>query len=330
MALLKNKSTSGFIARQVAAYMKNIAVLTVPELKSLAQRHHLNDQGKKGQLTTRISIWVRDEIAKGLGEVERQGDDEVADEEGNDVSVASGVSETVGDDDDGDDDDSIESSSSSSSDSIELEVTGLDKPLWDQSTLSETSELAVQQDDQLQKTLQSLFGHSKFRPGQQWAIRRCLTHQRSLLVAPTGSGKSLCYALPAAMKTGVTIVVSPLISLIEDQLRVLPPRLPAATLSGSLTKAVTASILDDVLRGRIKLLFVSPEKLASASFRRLFRKSRDNATGQTKRLFPSVSLFCVDEAHWYVHSLHTHTKQSNSPIPASRSGPTTFDHATFG
>jgi hypothetical protein len=285
--------------------MKNIAVLTVPELKSLAQRHHLNDKGNKGQLTTRISIWVRDEIAKGLGEVELQADDEVADEEDNDVSVASGVSETVGDDNDCDDDnDSVESSSSSSSESIELEVTSFNKPLWDQSTLSETSELAVQQDDQLLKTLQSLFGHSKFRPGQEWAIRRCLTDQRSLLVAPTGSGKSLCYALPAAMKAGVTIVVSPLISLIEDQLRVLPPRLPAATLSGSLTKAVTASILDDVLRGRIKLLFVSPEKLASASFRRLFRKSRDNETGQMKRLFPSVSLFCVDEAHWYVHSLH--------------------------
>jgi superfamily II DNA helicase RecQ len=280
--------------------MKSIDVFTVPELKSLAKRHHLNDKGKKGQLRSRISIWVRDEIAKGLGEVE-QGENDAVEEE--DVSLASGVDE---------DDDSVASSSSSSSEDSELELTGDDKTLWDQPPMLnehesshdnalEGGEVAAQQDKPLLKMLQALFGHSKFRPGQEWAIRRCISGQRSLLVAPTGSGKSLCYALPAAMTIGVTIVVSPLVSLIEDQLRALPPRLPAATLSGSLTKAVTASLLDDVMRGRIKLLFVSPEKFVSASFRRLFRKFRDNETGQMKRLFPNVSLFCVDEAHWYVH-----------------------------
>lgn len=312
MALRKNKSTSGFIARQVAAYMKNIGVLTVPELKQLAQRHGLNDKGKKDQLRTRISIWVRDEIAKGLSP---------ASESCQAVTIADDM-ELMGDEDPAEDglepmsEDEEEKSVSSSadfsslgSDDDELELTGCDDDaLWKCSVASDTlehvgptmnlDETTKECSDSLNSMLLSLFGHSKFRPGQEWAIRRCLEGHRSLLVAPTGSGKSLCYALPSAMNSGVTIVVSPLISLIEDQLRVLPPRLPAATLSGSMTKAATASILDDVLRGRIKLLFVSPERLVSASFRRLFRKSRSNETGELTRLFPPVSLFCVDEAHW--------------------------------
>lgn len=64
-------------------------------------------------------------------------------------------------------------------------------------------------------TLKSIFGHSSFREGQEWAVRRCLDEKRTLLVAPTGSGKSLCYSLPAALSDGVCIVVSPLISLME-------------------------------------------------------------------------------------------------------------------
>jgi len=64
-------------------------------------------------------------------------------------------------------------------------------------------------------TLQKLFGHSSFREGQEWTVRRCLDKKRTLLVAPTGFGKSLCYSLPAALMEGVCIVVSPLISLIE-------------------------------------------------------------------------------------------------------------------
>jgi superfamily II DNA helicase RecQ len=281
--------------------MKNIDVLTIPELKTLAQRHHLNDKGKKGQLRTRISIWVRDEIVKGLGHLEQAEDDGYRD---GDASVSS---EAIASEDE--DNHSLVSTSTSSSEESELELIGTEM-VCDQSAtfvheisiddISHRSKTAIQQDNLLLHMLQSLFGHPKFRPGQEWAIRRCLSGHRSLLVAPTGSGKSLCYALPAAMKSGVTIVVSPLISLIEDQLRALPPRLPAATLSGSLTKAATVAILDDVLRGRIKILFVSPEKCVSASFRRLFRKSRDNETGNMERRFPTVSLFCVDEAHWYV------------------------------
>jgi len=146
-------------------------------------------------------------------------------------------------------------------------------------------------------TLRKLFGHSNFREGQEWAIDRCLNKKRSLLVAPTGFGKSLCFTLPAAMMDGVCIVVSPLLSLIQDQIRVLPARLPAVTLSGPMSTASMAATLDDIVRGRIKVLFVSPERLTSSSFRRLFRQRWDQETKEYKRMFPTVSLFCIDEAH---------------------------------
>lgn len=149
----------------------------------------------------------------------------------------------------------------------------------------------------LYSTLKQLFGYTKFRDGQEWAIHRCLNHQRSLLVAPTGFGKSLCYTLPAAMMDGVAIVVSPLLSLIQDQIRMLPARLAAATLSGSMSTASVTATLDDIVRGRIKLLFVSPERLTSSSFRRLFRPTWNVTSRKYERYFPEVSVFCVDEAH---------------------------------
>ena len=83
----------------------------------------------------------------------------------------------------------------------------------------------------------------------------------------------------------------------QDQLRQLPPKIPAATLSGSMTAAQMALIIDDVMRGRYKVLFVSPERLASASFRRLIRPKFNIETRQYERQFPPVSLLCVDEAH---------------------------------
>lgn len=155
----------------------------------------------------------------------------------------------------------------------------------------------LSKDPTIHSTLRKLFGHSTFRDGQEWAISRCLNKQRSLLVAPTGFGKSLCFTLPAAMMEGVCIVVSPLLSLIQDQIRVLPARLPAVTLSGPMSTASMAATLDDIIRGRIKVLFVSPERLTSASFRRLFRPRWNQETKAYERFFPEVSLFCVDEAH---------------------------------
>lgn len=151
----------------------------------------------------------------------------------------------------------------------------------------------------LHASLIKYFGHSTFRPGQEWAIRRTLAHKRTLLVAPTGQGKSLCYALPSVVmpKEGICLVVSPLISLMHDQLSQLPPRVTAATLSGNMTSSQMAVIVDDVCKGRYRVLFVSPERLASAAFRRLMRPRFDAESGRYERKFPPVSLLCVDEAH---------------------------------
>jgi len=147
------------------------------------------------------------------------------------------------------------------------------------------------------KALNSVFCHCDFRPGQAWAINRCLGKQRSMLVMATGGGKSLTYALPASLSPGVTIVVSPLISLMQDQLRHLPPRVPAATLSGNLTATETATIIDDIINCRIKILFVSPERLCSSSFKRLLKSKWDSDKKQMVRQLPPVSILCVDEAH---------------------------------
>lgn len=77
----------------------------------------------------------------------------------------------------------------------------------------------------------------------------------------------------------------------------LPPQLAAVTLSGYISTALMASTLDDIVRNRIKIVFVSPERLASSSFRRLFQPTWNADTASYKRRFPTVSLLCVDEAH---------------------------------
>jgi hypothetical protein len=84
----------------------------------------------------------------------------------------------------------------------------------------------------LTRALVECFGFSSFRQGQQWAVQRALDGKNSLLVMPTGAGKSLCYMLPAALLPGLTLVVSPLISLMQDQLRKLPVQLPGACFGG--------------------------------------------------------------------------------------------------
>ena len=107
----------------------------------------------------------------------------------------------------------------------------------------------------------------------------------------------MCYALPATQVEGVCLVVSPLISLMQDQLRHLPPNIPAATLSGNLSSVQVAMTIDDLMKNRIKILFVSPERLASPAFRRLIRPKFNTETLQYERQFPTVSLLCLDEAH---------------------------------
>lgn len=106
------------------------------------------------------------------------------------------------------------------------------------------------------------------------------THTNADVFAVSGEGNSL-FSL----------------AVFQDQLRQLPPRIPAATMSGTLSVATMASTVDDLIRGRVKILFVSPERLVSPSFRRLFQMRWNPKTNEWERSFPTVSLLCVDGAH---------------------------------
>ena len=212
--LLHSSTTTGFIARQVAGHVDRFKTLTVPELKQEAKRRGLKYTGKKQAIIARLSIWVRDEVSSAVGvesavSLENQinsSDSESEDE----LMILKGA-------DSYDSDDISSESSHDVAEDVEFEESGSGDNKTLPSDPSETSLkcLGEESESSLHVTLYKLFGYKSFREGQEWAIRRCLMKKKSLLVAPTGQGKSLCYALPAAMMSGVCIVVSPLVSLME-------------------------------------------------------------------------------------------------------------------
>src|ERR671933_954103 len=134
--------------------------------------------------------------------------------------------------------------------------------------------------------LHELFGFPGFRPGQREAVEAGLAGHDVLVVMPTGSGKSLCYQLPALMRTDLTLVVSPLISLMQDQVeaveRVAPGRV--ALVNAQQDAAANRQAVDLAVRGEVRLLYVAPERFASPGFLERIRRAR-------------VGLFVVDEAH---------------------------------
>ena len=146
--------------------------------------------------------------------------------------------------------------------------------------------------DELHKTLRTYYGYSSFRPGQESLIRALLEGNDVLGVMPTGAGKSLCYQIPALLLPGLTIVVSPLISLMEDQVGTLRKRgIPAAFLHAAMSSSARRALCQKILdgqrtgsRGTVRLLYVSPERLMA----REFLSFSENA---------DISLLAVDEAH---------------------------------
>ena len=133
--------------------------------------------------------------------------------------------------------------------------------------------------------LHDVFGYPEFR-GQQAAVVDTLAAGQSLLaLMPTGAGKSLCYQIPALMREGVAIVVSPLIALMNDQVAALTAAgvAAAAVHSGTSAEAVR-QISADIDSGSLKLLYVAPERLVSERFLRFLDRIR-------------ISLFAIDEAH---------------------------------
>ncbi len=140
----------------------------------------------------------------------------------------------------------------------------------------------------LYAVLSNIFSFSSFNPGQETAILSVLSNQPTLVILPTGSGKTLCYTLPALLFPGLTLVITPLISLMQDQMEKLPPTLPAASWSSLLSPQQTETVMNDLRNGRIRILFVSPEKVLSPGFQRFMT---------TQLPSPGVTFTCIDEVH---------------------------------
>jgi ATP-dependent DNA helicase RecQ len=134
-------------------------------------------------------------------------------------------------------------------------------------------------------SLRKHFGFEGFREGQQEVISTILSGKDAVVVMPTGSGKSLCYQLPAMMMTGATLIVSPLIALMKDQVDALLARgLPATFINSAIPESEQIARINALRRGEYKLVYVAPER---------FRSPRFNAALRSI----NISLFAVDEAH---------------------------------
>jgi len=137
----------------------------------------------------------------------------------------------------------------------------------------------------LEKNLEKYFKFSQFRAGQKEIIESIMAGSDVVALMPTGGGKSLCYQLPAILSEKITIVISPLIALMKDQVDSLAARgIPATFINSSLTPEELQQRLVDLRTGKTKILYVAPERFASAEFRQIFSDLE-------------ISLFAVDEAH---------------------------------
>jgi ATP-dependent DNA helicase RecQ len=151
--------------------------------------------------------------------------------------------------------------------------------------MSQADNVTISAELDLRERLQNLFGLDDFRPAQRQVIEDVLGHRDVLCVMPTGAGKSLCYQLPAAIQGGLTLVVSPLISLMEDQVQQLRDEgIAAALLNSSLTASFRRQVMAEVRQGFNGLLYVAPERFYAADFAELMPRLK-------------VRLLVVDEAH---------------------------------
>ncbi|WP_370601017.1 DNA helicase RecQ [Pseudomonas nitroreducens] len=139
--------------------------------------------------------------------------------------------------------------------------------------------------DQAQRILKDVFGYDAFRGNQARIIERVASGGDALVLMPTGGGKSLCFQVPALLRDGLTVVVSPLIALMEDQVATLDELgVPVAALNSSLSPDAQREIADRLLRGEIKLLYLAPERLVQPRMLAFLQRLQ-------------IGLFAIDEAH---------------------------------
>jgi ATP-dependent DNA helicase RecQ len=143
---------------------------------------------------------------------------------------------------------------------------------------------------ELAAALKRIFGFDQFRAGQEAVVRDALAGRDVLALMPTGGGKSLCFQLPAMLQSGVTLVVSPLIALMQDQVRLLRDNdIAASFINSSLDGAELSRRVAALVRGEFKLLYLAPERLLMSEF----------LDGPLRRLHegPGINAFVIDEAH---------------------------------
>ena len=135
------------------------------------------------------------------------------------------------------------------------------------------------------QTLKTYFGYDTFREGQESVVESILEHRDVLAIMPTGAGKSICYQVPALMLSGITIVISPLISLMQDQVKALNEAgTHAAFINSSLSESQISKALYLTAGGRYKIIYVAPERLENYEFLEFARQVE-------------ISMVTVDEAH---------------------------------
>jgi ATP-dependent DNA helicase RecQ len=137
----------------------------------------------------------------------------------------------------------------------------------------------------LEEHLKQYFGFASFKDGQREVVLRLVAGQSAVAIFPTGAGKSLCYQLPAMLLPGLTLVVSPLLALMKDQVEFLTKKkIAAARLDSTLDRQTFAQVMDDARQGRLKILMISVERFRNERFRIHLKRMR-------------ISLLVIDEAH---------------------------------